>query len=177
MHGVRNARPRTENIVFYGSEGYVVQTKYTHCVAFDKDFNQIKEFTGGGDHFGNFLDVCGTRNMEDLNANARVGHLSAAVSHLGNISYYLGENNKVSKEEAAETLKGVKSLDDNQKTLNRTLQHLTDNGVDLEKYPISMGPQLNFDPEKEVFTNSAEANAMLTRDYRAGFECPQANDV
>jgi len=164
-------------VVFYGSEGYLLQRTYTNCVAFDKDFNEIKRFRGGGNHFGNFLDVCQSRKMEDLNADARVGHLSAGVSHLGNISYYLGEENKVSAEEAAEVLKGVKSLDDNQATLNRTLQHLTDNGVDLEKYPISMGPHLKFDPENEVFEDSPEANAMLTREYREGFVCPKAADV
>ena len=115
--------------------------------------------------------------MEDLNADARVGHLSAGLSHLGNISYYLGENNKVSAEEAAEVLKGVESLDDNQKTLGRTLQHLKDNGVNLDKSPISMGPHLKFDPKNEVFTNSSKANEMLTRDYREGFVCPKAADV
>ena len=115
--------------------------------------------------------------MEDLNADAKVGHLSAGMSHLGNISYYLGEDNKVSVEQAAEVLEGVKSLDDNVVTLDRTLKHLRDNGVDLDKYPISMGPHLKFDPEKEVFVDSPEADAMLTRDYREGFVCPKAADV
>ena len=164
-------------VVFYGSEGYLVQRTYTNSVAYDKEFNEIKTFNGGGNHFGNFLDVCESRKMDDLNADARVGHLSAGMSHLGNISYYLGQDNKVSAEEAAEVLKGVKSLDDNQKTLSRTLKHLTDNGVDLKKYPISMGPHLKFDPEKEVFADSPEANAMLTREYREGFVCPKAADV
>ena len=78
-------------------------------------------YWGGGDHYGNFLDVCQSRKMEDLNADAKVGHLSAGMSHLGNISYYLGEDNKVSVEQAAEVLEGVKSLDDNVVTLDRTL--------------------------------------------------------
>ena len=164
-------------VVFYGSEGYLVQKTYTSCTAYDKDFNEIKQFTGGGDHFRNFLDVCETRKMDDLNADARVGHLSAGMSHLGNISYYLGEENKVTAEQASEVLKSVKGLDDNQKTLSRTLAHLTDNGVDLKKTPISMGPQLTFDPKNEVFVDSPEANAMLTRDYREGFVCPKAADV
>jgi hypothetical protein len=29
--------------------------------------------------------------------------------------------------------------------------------VDLAKYPISLGPLLKFDPEKEVFPESADA--------------------
>lgn len=166
-------------VVFYGSEGCLVQRSYNLCVAFDKNKKVIKEFTGGGDdnHFGNFIDACISRKMEDLNADVREGHLSAGMSHLGNISYYLGEKNKVSVEEARKTLADVKSLDDNSATLDRTIKHLTDNGVDLNKYPISMGPLLKFDPQKEVFPESKEATAMLTREYRDGFVCPKADQV
>jgi hypothetical protein len=164
-------------VVFYGSEGYLVQKTYTNCVAFDKDFNEIKSFQGGGNHFGNFLDVCESRNFDDLKSDAREGHLSAGLSHLGNISYYLGEQNKVSVADAAEKLESITSLDDNQKTLDRTVQHLTDNKVDLKKYPLSMGPLLAFDSKSESFKDSAEANAMLTRKYRDGYVCPSAADV
>jgi predicted dehydrogenase len=164
-------------VVFYGSEGYVVQKSYTHCIAYDKSFNVIKEFKGGGDHFGNFIGACLSRNADELNADARVGHLSAGLSHLANISYYLGEDNKVSVGQAKEALSGIKSLDDNEATLQRTIQHLVDNDVDLDKYPLSMGPLLAFDPDKEVFPDSPEATAMLTREYREGFVCPRADKV
>jgi predicted dehydrogenase len=166
-------------VVFYGSGGYLVQRTYDDCIAYDKDMNEIKRFRGGSDrfHFENFLDVCASRKMEDLNADAWEGHLSAGLSHLGNISYYLGEKNKVSAAEAKQILSGVKSLDDNLVTLERTLRHLTDNGVDLAKYPISMGPCLEFDPVKEVFPDSPEATAMVSREYRDGFACPTAEQV
>lgn len=164
-------------VVFYGTEGYVVQREYTHCIAYDKEFNVIKEFKGGGDHFGNFVEACRRREQGLLNADVREGHLSAGMSHLGNISYYLGENNHVSESELKEKLAGVKSLDDNLATLDRTIAHLKQNGVDLSKYPLSLGPQLEFDPEREVFTNHEEANAWLTREYRSGFECPSADRV
>lgn len=164
-------------VVFYGSEGYLVQKSYNHCIAYDKDKKVIKEFKGDGDHFGNFIDACISRNRDDLNADVREGHLSAGMSHLGNISYYLGEDNKVSPDEARKIVAGVKSLDDNEATLERTLKHLTDNGVDLKKYPISMGPVLKFDPKKEVFPDSPEATKMITREYRDGFVCPTADKV
>jgi hypothetical protein len=83
----------------------------------------------------------------------------------------------VSVAEAKEILAGVKSRDDNLATLERTVQHLVDNGVDLEKYPMSMGPILKFDPEKEVFPDSAEATALVSRRYRQGFACPTADNV
>jgi len=164
-------------VLFYGTDGYLVQKSYGHCIAYDKNYKAIKEFTGSGNHYGNFLDACLSRDASVLNAEVREGHLSAALAHLGNISYYLGEQNRVSVDEAQRTLAGVKSLDDNQATLARTVQHLVDNGVDLDKYPMSLGPQLKFDPQREVFPDSPEATAMVTREYRDGFVCPRAEDV
>ncbi len=164
-------------VVFYGSEGYVVQKSYTSCVAYDKNFNVIKEFKGGGDHFANFIDACRTRDYTSLNADVREGHLSAGISHLGNISYYVGEAEHASAKEIAQELSSITSLDDNQATLDRTVKHLERNGVDLDKYPLSLGPKLEFDPEKEVFKNSDAANAMLTRKYRDDFVCPTADKV
>ncbi len=164
-------------VVFYGTNGYVVQREYTHCIAYDKDFNIIKEFKGGGDHFGNFIEACQKRDMNHLNADVREGHLSAAISHLGNISYYLGEKNHVNAAELEKELAKVKSLDDNAKTLQRTIAHLVKNNVDLEKYPLSLGPQLNFDPQAEKFTNNEQANSMIGREYREEFVCPTADKV
>jgi len=164
-------------VIFYGTEGYLVQRSYTNCVVYDRQFKEIRQFGGGGDHFRNFIDAVLAEDPSKLFAEAREGHLSAAISHLGNISYYLGEQHKVSPEEAKRALAGVKSLDDNEATLQRTLRHLTDNGVDLKKYPIAMGPQLKFDPEKEVFPDSPQATAMVTREYREGFVCPPPDNV
>jgi hypothetical protein len=137
----------------------------------------VKEFKGGGDHFGNFVRAVRSRKSEDLNSDAFQGHLSAALAHLANISYYIGEKNKVSVKEAKAVLEKVKSRDNNILTLNRTIRHLQDNGVDLDKYPISMGPLLQFDPDKEVFKDSAEANEILHREYRKPFVCPTSDKV
>ena len=164
-------------VVWYGSDGYLVQISYSHCVAYDKEMNVIQEFKGGENHFTNFVDACVSRKVEDLNADVREGHLSAAISHLGNISYYMGEDNKVSVEDLSAALKDVKSLDDNQATLERTVKHLERNRVDLKTHPIALGPLLKFDPEKELFTNNSEANQYLTREYRAPYICPTADKV
>ncbi|MFN3190498.1 MAG: Gfo/Idh/MocA family oxidoreductase [Aureliella sp.] len=168
-------------VVFYGSEGYVVQTSYGYCAAFDTEMNKVKEFRHSGnlnsDHFGNFLTACEKRDSSVLNADVREGHLSAAISHLGNISYYLNQDNKVDVAELRSTLAKVPSTDDNLMTLQRTVAHLEQNKVDLERYPISLGAALEFDPSREVFTNSESANEMLTRDYRGEFRCPLPADV
>ena len=99
------------------------------------------------------------------------------MADLANISYYLGEDNKVSVSEARAILENVKSSDQNVETLYRTARHLTDNGVDLDKYPLSMGPMLKFDRKKEVFTNNDAANTMLGAEYRKPFVCPTADKV
>jgi predicted dehydrogenase len=164
-------------VIFYGTEGTLVQKSYTHCLVYDLKGTLVREFKGGGDHYGNFLQAVRSRKAQDLNSDAFQGHLSAALAHLANISYYLGEKNKVSVKEAKAVLEKVKSRDNNIVTLNRTVRHFVDNGVDLDTYPMSMGPLLEFDPDKEVFTNNNPANEILNRQYREPFVCPVPNRV
>ena len=167
-------------VIFYGSEGYVAQTGYGSCKVFDLEMNHVKSFSAssfGDGHFANFIDACQSRDYSSLSANARVGHLSAAVAHHGNTSYYLGESNKASAAEIEKAITGVKSLDDNAETLAQTVSHLVSNGVDLGKTPLSLGPMLKFDPETERYVDNDKANEMLTRDYRKGFVVPDAASV
>lgn len=170
-------------VIAYGTKGYAIQggvkgQTYSLSYAYDLEGNQLKEFKGDGDHYKNFVDAVVANDPSMVTADARCGALSAAVSHLGNISYYLGEKNKVSVEDIRSTLKNVKSLDDNDATLDRIAKHLTEgNGVDLKKTPLSLGPQLKIDVEKEEFVDNAAANEMLTRDYRASFIVPKPEDV
>lgn len=172
-----DAKGNKIGVIFHGTEGYLVQREYTQCVAYDLKGQAIKEFKGGGNHFDNFVQAVRSRKAETLNSDAFQGHLSAALAHLANISYYLGENNKVSVAEATAVLEKVKSLDHNIVTLNRTVRHFQDNGVELDKYPMSVGPLLTFDPQKEVFTNSDAANKILHREYRRPFVCPTPDKV
>ncbi|TWU47315.1 Inositol 2-dehydrogenase/D-chiro-inositol 3-dehydrogenase [Rubripirellula tenax] len=167
-------------VIFYGSEGYVAQVSYDRCIVFDKDMKPTKEFKArnvGDAHFANFIDAVQSRDAASINADALTGHLSAAVSHLGNISYYLGEDNHSSVDEIKKVVSGIKSLDNNIETLEQTIAHLESNGVDLNKTPLSLGPKLNFDPEKETFVDNTAADALLTRVYREGFEVPSADKV
>ncbi len=165
-------------VVFYGSEGKLVQVNYGLCIAYDKDGNKIKEFTGGSDqiHFDNFIEAVQKRDASILNAPVLDGHLSAAMAHLGNASYYIGEENKVSVDELKKEIAKIDSRDDNVETVSRTVEHLEANGVDLKVTPLSLGPQLNFDPEKEEFCD-ASANVQLTREWREGFVCPSVEEV
>jgi predicted dehydrogenase len=171
------SRGNKVGVIFYGTDGYLVQESYGRCMVYDKEFKMIKEFKGGTPHFKNFVDACISRKESDLNASMLEGHLSAGISHLGNISYYLGEDNRVDTKEIAKVLSSLKAYDDHQATLARTVQHLTDNKVDLEKYPISLGPLLAFDNETEKFKGNSAADALLTREYRRGFEVPSIENL
>jgi hypothetical protein len=167
-------------VIFYGSDGYLAQISYQECRVFDKDLNLVRTLKSGnpGDaHFANFIDACVSRDYDSLNADALTGHLSAGVSHLGNISYYLGAVNLASVEEISAALSEIKSLDDDETTLQRTVTHLKSNGVDLDQTPLALGPLLRFDAATEQFTNSDVANEMLTREYRSGFEVPAGDQV
>ena len=166
-------------VIVYGSEGFIVESDYGLAAAFDNDGNETARFTGGddNDHFLNFVDCVANRTPEKLSADARVGLLSAGLAHLGNISYYMGEENRVSPAEAERVISGIPGQDDNIATLRRTFDHLAANGVDPERTPISMGANLKFDPDSESFVGNSAADAMLTRDYRDGFVVPNPENV
>ena len=46
------------------------------------------------------------------------------------------------------------------------------NGVDLSKAKCRVGPTLAINTGAERFVDNADANKMLTREYRKGFEVP-----
>lgn len=50
----------------------------------------MRTFSGGGDHFVNFIDAVRAGDRRRLNADVEVGHLSTAVCHTGNIAYRVG---------------------------------------------------------------------------------------
>ncbi len=144
---------------------------------FDNDGKKIKSFTGkeyggiGGEgHHENFIKAVRSRKRSDLNADIEVGHLSAGLCHMANTSYRLGKKMKPDEIKAA--------LADNQEMLdsfNRMLENLAANEVDLEKEPITMGPMLTMDPEKERYVGeySDMANMFLKRNYREPFVVPE----
>ena len=159
----------------HGSDGYIVMDSYEGGKAYSKDGEVIKTFSGGGDHFGNFVEAVRSRNHEDLNADILEGHLSAGLAHTATISYLLGEKAPVSK--IKDVIGRVESLDNEIDTLDRCVAHLKKNKVDLEKTPVTLGPMLTMDPAKEVFTNNDAANKMLTREYRKPFVVPGENEI
>jgi predicted dehydrogenase len=153
--------------VFYGTEGFLVCPSYTGGVAYSNDGEVLAHFSGGEDHFGNFVDAVRSRRAEDLNADILEGHLSSALCHLGNISYRLGTLQPFRKN--ARAFGDDKEAGD---TFARMEEHLQGNGIALDDLRYHLGRKLTVDPRTETFVGDSEANAMLTREYRKGFEVP-----
>ncbi len=132
------------------------------------DFKPDLKRGPGGDHFGNFIAAVRSRKVEDLNAYIVEGHYSAALCHLANISYRLGNDVPYDAE--------TKAFGDNKaaaETLERMNDHLKDNGLKIEELTYRVGRTLKFDPAGEKFVDDSEANSMLTRKYRAPFVVPE----
>jgi predicted dehydrogenase len=162
-------------VIFEGSEGSLVMTSYSDGAAFDKEGNKVQEFSGGGDHYGNFLEAVRSRKHTDLHADIEEGHLSSALCHLGNISYVLG--NQMGVQELKEQLKVMTSAENLQGTYERFTEHLAANKLDLGNTRLSLGPKLKLDVPHEKFVDHATADALLTRDYRPPYVVPAAGQV
>ncbi|MDR2171780.1 MAG: Gfo/Idh/MocA family oxidoreductase [Planctomycetaceae bacterium] len=170
-------------VIAYGTKGYALQgfslkgQTYNQSAIFDLEGNLVQKFNSGENHYNNFIDAIRKNDPAAVTADARCGALSAAISHLGNISYYLNEQNKISVDELKKELKNIKSHDDNETTLERTVEHLKKNQVDLEKTPLTLGTFLKIDVDKEEFINNPKANELLSRDYRKEYEVPKPENV
>jgi predicted dehydrogenase len=122
----------------------------------------------GKGNFGNFIAAVRSRNQSDLNADILEGHYSAALCHLANISYRLGEQVPFNSR--------TKAFGDNKEayeTLARMEEHLSKkNGLKLDGLEYRLGRKLTVDPSTESFHGDADANKLLTRHYRKPFEVP-----
>jgi predicted dehydrogenase len=156
--------------IFYGTDGYVVCPNYSSGIAYTKDGQVVAKFNGGGEegHFGNFIRAVRARDYKLLNADILEGHLSSALCHLGNISYRLGKQSSFGDAEQSFG-SDVQALD----SVKRMLTHLSDNKVELSSTQFALGRKLTINPKTETFVSDAEADKLLTRQYRKGFEVPE----
>ncbi len=154
--------------IWYGTDGYMVCTNYREAVAYTPKGEVIQKFKGSEDHFANFIKAVRSRKVEDLNADILEGHLSSALCHLGNISYRLGD-----EQPFGQTPQAFAKDKDAGETFERMEQHLKDNKIDLATIKCRVGRKLSLEPTKEIFLGDKDANAMLTREYRKGFEVPE----
>jgi predicted dehydrogenase len=155
--------------VFYGSEGFLVCPSYSGGIAYSNDGEIIQRFNGGSDaeHFANFIKAVRDRKAEELNGDILEGHLSSALCHLGNISYRLGD-----EQPFGQSAKAFARDKDAGATFESMEKHLADSKIDLQAVRCRVGRKLTVDPAREVFVGDKQADQMLTREYRKGFEVP-----
>ena len=162
--------------IFHGSEGYAVMPGYNDTIIFDAQGNKVKEFHGGGDHYGNFVDAVHSRKTEDLHADILEGHLSSGLCHLGNISY-LQATDEIAIADLKKVAENGNAAWFAQDLLGRIESHVADNKLDPKTTKFKVGPMLTFDPQTEKFVNNSAADALLTRDYRAPFVVPASDKI
>jgi predicted dehydrogenase len=156
---------------------------YDGSVVFDGDGAVVRTFKGIGfsacdeAHFGNFVAAVRSRKREDLHADIAEGHLSTGLCHLGNISYRLGET--LPAGEVKKRLEQTRRKEDSLGMFELVQQHLRKNQLDPETTPLRLGAQLALNGHAEVFVgqHASEANTLLTRAYRKGFEVPAAGQL
>jgi hypothetical protein len=148
--------------------GSMVIPSYTRAIIYDKAGKEIKTYEGGGNHFENFLQAIRSRKHTDLHADISEGHISSALCHTGNISYRLGKSMQPD-----ELRDAVKNNGDLAESFGRMEEHLTSNAVDLKKSPLTLGANLKMNPATERFIGNADADTLLTREYRSGFAVPE----
>jgi predicted dehydrogenase len=118
------------------------------------------------DHFENFLKACKAENRELLNADVLEGHLSCSLVHLANISYRLGEQRPIEKDDPFVYAEGNEAF-------RRMRDHLKANNVDLSKTQLTVGRTVTFDGATEKCVGDPEADKLLTREYRKPFVVPE----
>ena len=134
-------------------------------VAWDNAGKEVQRFSGGGDHFVNFIEAVRSGRREHLNAEVAVGHLSTAVCHTGNISYRVGGLAPVKTQRNA-----VDDIPAFREMYDRFLAHLQANEIDPNT--ATLGPWLEVDRENECFRGHEEANRLVRGFYRAPYVVP-----
>lgn len=155
---------------FYTTEGVIRDWKFypkaggePQPVTLDKEPPVIP-----GGPFGSFATAVRTRNLTGINGDVETAHYSAALCHLGNISYRLGEPVPFNRR--------ANSLGDNAEIVSAfdaIKENLQAVDVKLDDVTYQLGRTLTLDPKTERFVGDEEANRLLTRSYRAPFVVPE----
>lgn len=176
VRNLKTTAPRLGGaVLIVGSEGYIA-SGLTSCSLYDPDGKLVRKFSEPGqNHFDNFVKAVRSRKREDQNADIVEGHTSTAMCHLGNISYRLGR--PASSAQIAKQLETLRVNDNVQETFAQVQEHLKENGIDLEKQRLNLGPWLTVHDDQETFVDNAEANALLTREYRQPYVVPAADGI
>ncbi|MBM3974791.1 MAG: Gfo/Idh/MocA family oxidoreductase [Planctomycetes bacterium] len=122
-------------VVVHGERGTVRFTAdYGRAAHFNHAGKVVQEWTGGGDHFANFVQACAANEPALLTAPVLEGHLSSAFCHYGIVSHQCGVRGDA--DAAAQAADRVPEL---AAAYARMAAHLQANGVDLATTPLTIG--------------------------------------
>jgi predicted dehydrogenase len=171
VRNLKTAPPKHSAMYIVGTEGYIAGGS-----VYDPKGKLIQRLSGPGlDHFGNFVEAVRSRRREEQSAEVEEGHVSTSVVHVANVSQRLGK--PASPREIQQALEALKVNENVVETFEEIRAHLADNGVDIEKTPLTLGPWLEIAPDKERFIDNPAADAFLTRDYRKPFVVPGESEI
>ncbi|MCA9237731.1 MAG: Gfo/Idh/MocA family oxidoreductase [Planctomycetales bacterium] len=140
-------------------------------VAYDNEGKEVRRFRGTGgeqEHPRNFLDAVRSRQRDSLNAEVAIGDTSTNWCHLANLAVRLGQAGHGDVLETDEA--GWRGL------LGDMTTHLGAYGIGLNDSRICASESLPVAANECRITgpHAAAADALMHREYRAGFEWPAA---
>jgi len=148
-------------------EGFISEN-----VAYDQDGKKVRQFSAHGqeNHLPGFINAIRNQNPQSVPCSIEDGHITSALSHIGNISHRVGQ---LSGPDEISDRVGTNDLQN--ETWLRVAEHLSKNNVDLNKDKLTLGPNLTFDPTREIFTGpgAREANVLLKDNYREEWAIPE----
>lgn len=167
-----------EGVILQCEHGYFAGLRGGGWV-YDEQGKKVKQFVGdgGGKHHDNFFQAVRARNANLLNAPIQEGHISSACCHLGNLSYRLGT--PATPENLRQITGEFRQAGE---TVEKLLEHLRANEVELTRFPMTVGPWLTLDGRTEeiVSVEGRDTTSLLARarqlaqgSYRAPFLIPE----
>lgn len=167
---------RRTSFIVYCEGGYLAGL--SGGIAYDYKDVVIKKFTGDGGsrHMDNFLDAVRARNAKALAAPVEIGHLSAGLCHLANISYRVG-----APANGQEISTALASTPTSAKICGELMTHLGVHGIDPKKRQVVLGPWMDVDLANDSISavSSKRATALdharylLHEPQRAPFAIPE----
>jgi len=160
------------------SSGYVVACEGGYLLgsrqngrAIDRDGKEIRKFKGSDIvflHVQNFFDAMRSRDRDELNAEAQIGHDSTGWCNLANVGYQTASS--FNAEQLAVAGSHLEAWPVLMKELESQLAPLKINVSDLK-----VSPKLQHDAKTELFTgdHAEVANRFLKRTYRKGYVVPE----
>jgi predicted dehydrogenase len=155
-------------VELYTDKGVIVGTDFTPYDSKESVKIEAEHVRLTDNPFRNFIDCVRSRDRSKLEADILEGHYSAALCHLGNISYRLGQTASVSSVKQAFSDDPIV-----QKAVGDVIKNTTDVLPGLTDPQWTLGPKLSFEPATEKFVGNSSADKLLTRDYRAPYVVPE----